>query len=245
MSRKDFWICIEVVVAAFMLGVMVGMCIQVLGVPVNACAEKVEAEGGYLSGMPCENPEQFERWYATYEQETSEESTRVLDEETTCGQTEMSETSAILEVESEPTVETDKERAITLYSFGEEMIEPYLQVMLYEALDRHGISYWYEIGLCEMWQESHGDIYAVNPRNGEDMGVMQYKVRYWDWSLGDIFSPEAQLELYATQMANRLNQGLSADECISRHITSDYCTEMDWQYVADVKQHLPNLRKVR
>lgn len=145
---------------------------------------------------------------------------------------------------TESAVETSYERNVTLYSFGDQMIEPYLQTMLYEALDRHGISYWYEIGLCEMWQESQGDIYAVNPLNGEDMGVMQYKIRYWDWSRGDIFSPEAQLELYAEQMARRLNAGLSKEECISRHITSDYCTEMDWQYVSDVLQHLPNMRKV-
>lgn len=133
---------------------------------------------------------------------------------------------------------------ITIYSFGEEMIEPYLQVMLYEALDRHEISYWYEIGLCQLWQESKGKIYVVNESNGVDSGILQYRATYFDYSRGDIFDPAVQFDLYAEQMSARLNQGLSAEECISRHITSDYVTEMDWQYVSDVKQHLPNLRKV-
>lgn len=146
---------------------------------------------------------------------------------------------------TESAVETSYERNVTLYSFGDQMIEPYLQTMLYEALDRHGISYWYEIGLCQIWQESKGNIYVVNASNGIDSGILQYRATYWDWTRGDLFSPEAQFDLYAEQMSARLNQGLSEDECISRHKTSDYSTAVDWGYVQEVRQHLPNLRKVK
>lgn len=116
--------------------------------------------------------------------------------------------------------------------------------MMYDALNRHGVSYFYEIGICQMWQESRGNIFAENP-NGKDKGVLQYRLQYWDWNRGDIFDPAAQIELYAEQMAQRLNSGLSADECISRHNTSDHVSEVNWEYVAQVKQHLSNLREVK
>lgn len=208
-----------------------------------------------MSGMPCENREQFERWHAEYEQTASEETERDADgirdsiegnQEDGFGTTGADTETVQHENEEDEAGEEvlpDAAESQVVYSVNGEVMNPDLQTMLYDALDRHGISYWYEIGICQMWQESQGDIYAVNPVNHEDMGVLQYKDRYWDWSLGDIFDPTVQIELYATQMAARLNQGLSADECISRHKTSDYCPTVDWGYVAEVKQHLNNLRK--
>lgn len=188
-----------------------------------------------ISGMPCESPEQFARFLETYEQETEEETTGERTEVPT-------------ETEAErvrvPSDTEEVETEVQIFAVGNEVLNPELQVLMYDALDRHGIAYWYEIGLCQLWQESHGYIYAVNPVNNEDMGVLQYKNRYWDWSLGDIFDPAVQIELYAEQMANRLNQGLSVEECISRHKTSDFCPTVDWQYVAEVKQHLSSLREV-
>ena len=227
------------------------MCIQVLGVPVNACAEKADVEEGYLTGMPCENPEQFERWYETYEQKTEQETSEEVDQsEESEGDTEdfgRLGDSGISQVGNESTEESaqsnEEETKITLYSFGDEMIPEWIQKYLYEALKRNNIEYSYELGLCQIFQESHGNVYAEN-RNGLDKGILQYRITYWDWSRGDIFSVEAQIDLYAEQMAWRFNQGLSVAECISRHKTSDYCTAVDWEYVQQVRQWEKFLKKV-
>jgi hypothetical protein len=62
---------------------------------------------------------------------------------------------------------------------------------------------------------------------------------------GDIFSIDEQVERYASDMSARFNSGLSVDEAISRHNTSDHVSEVNWEYVAQVKQHLENLREVK
>lgn len=193
------------------------------------------------SAMPCDDPESFRRWLENYEPTAAEEE---ANSDCDVHDTESSEhgydESSCVE-EEQATVEAD----IPIYSIAGVTMSPYLQRLLYYYLDNAGISYWYEIGLCEMWQESQGYIYAINPVNHEDMGLFQYKSRYWDWSLGDIFDVDAQFKLYSEQMAARLNSGLSVDECISRHKTSDYVTEMDWKYVSDVKKHLPTMREAK
>ena len=251
MSKHDFWICIEVIVAAFVLGVMVGMCIQVLGVPVNACAEKVEAEGGYLSGMPCENKEQFERWYEDYEQKTEQETSEEAN------QSEESEGDAedfdgfrcvfsdqgSVENTAQSAQFDEAQNEIPLYRINGDMIDPIIQQKLYDALERYGIDYWYEAALAQMYQESEGNPTIVNPTNGIDMGLFQYREPFWDYSRGDIFDPEAQIELYVEETAARINAGLTVDEVISRHFTSDYVTEVDWEYVQQVKQWLNKLEK--
>lgn len=181
------------------------------------------------SAMPCCDPERFREWYESYCASARE------DEET---ESETDIPTEVGEVES-----GTEEVPVTLYSVGEETLNPELQSMMRDALERNDIGYWYEIGICQLWQESHEDIYAENP-NGQDKGVLQYRLRYWDWNRGDIFDPAVQIELYAEQMAQRLNSGLSADECISRHKTSDHVTAVDWEYVGQVKQHLTALREV-
>lgn len=74
-----------------------------------------------ISGMPCENPEQFQGWYETYEQETSEEETEqsIFTEEVESDQ-EIFET--IEENEDETTLETEIETKSTI----EEITSPQL-----------------------------------------------------------------------------------------------------------------------
>ena len=141
-------------------------------------------------------------------------------------------------------VGTGTDESPVIYSVDGITPDPDLQRMLYEALDRHSISYFYEIAWVQCYQESKWQVYAVNPNNLVDSGILQYRATYFDYSRGDIFDPAVQFELYSEQMSARLNQGLSADECISRHKTSDFIGTVDWQYVAEVKQHLNSLRKV-
>lgn len=130
-----------------------------------------------------------------------------------------------------------------VYRINGEIPDPELQRMIWDALDAAGISYWYEGCLAQCFQESHMQRYAQNP-NGLDKGILQYRITYWDWSKGDIFDVDAQLQRYAAEMAARFNAGLSVDEAISRHKTSDYCTQVDWLYVQHVKQWLAVMEEV-
>lgn len=242
MSRRDFWICICVILTIFILGVAVGVSMKVLGVNASEIEAESEAEAEeYISGMPCENPEQFERWYETYEQKTAEES-----EPDEVPKTR--EETAESDVESVPSevgtkVET-KTEGRTIYTVNGELIDPIIQQKLYDALERYGIDYWYEAALAQMYQESGGNPTIVNSSNRIDTGLFQYREPFWDYSRGDIFDPEAQIELYVEETAARINAGLTVDEVISRHFTSDYVTEVDWEYVQQVKQWLPTLKKL-
>ena len=132
---------------------------------------------------------------------------------------------------------------IPIYRIDGELIDEEIQVRLFEALDSEGISYWYEGALCQMFQESHGYQYAEN-RNGLDKGLFQYRITYWNWNDGDIFDIDAQLHRYAHEMSARFNAGLTVDQAISRHITSDYCTTIDKVYVQQVKQWLDKMEEV-
>lgn len=137
---------------------------------------------------------------------------------------------------------------IPIYHFDvspeEKQIDPEIQRAIYRALDDAGIAYWYTGALAQCYQESRGDPTVTNETNGIDKGLFQYRSTFWDWSRGDIFDPEVQIGLYVSQMANRFSAGLSTDEAISRHNTSDYVTEINWQYVADVKQWLGRMEVI-
>lgn len=194
------------------------------------------------SAMPCVDREGFMEWYETYEQTASEE-VEVSEREESSSEVPVNETRCEVSEEETETVQETVPHTAKVFSINGETLNPELQAMLFDALDRHGVGYWFEIGLCQMYQESRGNIYAENP-NGKDKGILQYRLQFWDWNRGDIFSAQAQFELYAEQMAARLNAGLSVDECISRHNTSDYSTAVNWEYVAQVKQWLSKIREV-
>lgn len=140
--------------------------------------------------------------------------------------------------------EMASETSVPIYRIAGDLIPEEIQRALYEALEANGIEYWYEGALCQMFQESHGQVYAENP-NGLDKGLYQFRISYWDWSTGDIFDVDAQLSRYASEMAARFNAGLSTNEAISRHKTSDYCTSVDWLYVEHVRQWLPLMEAIR
>ena len=196
-------------------------------------AEKADFEGG---AMPCEDPEAFRRWLS--EQETGEE-TRPddvrADHEVVGAETEPEPvaTEAAAEVES---------AVPALYRIAGETIDEGLQVRLYQHLSDAGIAYWYEGALAQMFQESHCLQYAEN-KNGLDKGIYQYRITYWT-EPESIFDMDAQMRKYAAEMAARFNAGLTVDQAISRHKTSDYCTTVDWLYVQHVKQWLDQMEVI-
>ena len=139
------------------------------------------------------------------------------------------------------TYEAESEPEIPIYRIAGELIDPEIQRTIYKALEAEGIQDWYTGALAQCFQESQGNRYAVG-KNGLDMGLFQYREPFWNYySNGDIFDPAAQSALYAKEMAARFGSGLSVDEAISRHYTSDYCTTVDWVYVGQVKQWLDRM----
>lgn len=139
---------------------------------------------------------------------------------------------------------TEAEPDIQIYRIAGESIDAELQRLLYHYLSEAGIEYWYTGALAQMFQESHCRQYAENP-NGLDKGIYQFRTTYWNWSDGDIFDVDAQIRRYVSEMAARFNAGLSMDEAISRHKTSDYVTTVDWTYVSHVKQWLNQMEAIR
>lgn len=166
------------------------------------------------SAMPCVDPEGFAAWYEEYQH--------------------ASITSNTLEA---------LEPEIPIYRINGDEVDPDLQLLLYHYLEEAGIEYWYEGALAQMYQESHGIWWAENP-NGLDKGIYQYRITYWNWNDGDIFDVDAQLQRYCSEMAARFNSGLSANEAISRHMTSDFVSTINREYVRDVKQWLQMMEAV-
>jgi hypothetical protein len=190
------------------------------------------------SAMPCVDAESFRRFLETYEPETTEEArTDAVRPDHEDVRTE--------EITLAAETETAVEAAVpTLYRIAGEEIDESIQVRLYQYLQEAGIPYWYEGALCQMFQESHGQQYAVNQTNHEDMGLFQYKNRFWNWADGDIFDVDAQMSRYASDMAARFNSGLTVDEAISRHNTSDSVAAVNWEYVGQVKQWLGKMEVI-
>ena len=162
-------------------------------------------------------------------QEAQEETESVEDE---------TKTQTTTEVE----VSTNSEDA-PIYSVNGEVLNPDLQGYLYQRLSEQGCEFFFRYAILICYQESHFNCTAVNPVNHEDMGLFQFKSRYWDWSRGDIFDPYVQIDVFVENMANRANMGLDVYEMISRHNVSDFGS-YNSEYVREVMQHEGNLRTI-
>lgn len=190
------------------------------------------------SGMPCENSEQFERWYATYEQETGEEEAEKPNINTDCCEDVQTEIPTELPTEVETTVEVPSEpveETVAVYSVNGETLNPELQAYLYQRLADHHIEWFMPYAVMICYQESHFDQYNVSD-DGLDYGLLQFRKQFWDWSRGDIFDPYAQIDVFVELMANRANSGCDVYEMISRHMQSDYGS-YNHDYVATVLSH--------
>lgn len=219
-----------------------------------------EVEGGYFtdqtsrepetglfdanSAMPCVDSEAFRSWYQTYQEEDNESQTS--EEARTDGCREDHEADRE-DTEPEPVseeAETEVETAVsTLYRISGKTIDEGIQVLLHHHLEENGIGWMFELSLCQIFQESGGNRWAEN-KNGLDKGILQYRTTYWT-EPESIFDVEAQIRKYSQEMAARFNSGLSTDEAISRHNTSDYISSVNWEYVAQVRQWIPLMEEIR
>ena len=136
-----------------------------------------------FSLMPCVAPSEFMGWYETYGGEY--ESEAVEEEETEVESEQVSEVSTESESVSESSessvcteVETETEAPKKVWYVNGEQIDTGITDMLTEALDRHGISFWIEGALAQVYQESHAQQYAVS-KDGRDHGILQYRAQFW------------------------------------------------------------------
>lgn len=137
-----------------------------------------------------------------------------------------------------------------IYKVDGIIIDENLQTYLMLCLRDLGHEEFYEFALCQIYQESRGDVNAVNP-NGKDKGILQFREIYWDeyrenegLHTAAVMDPFAQIYVYTRVMARRLDGGLPVNEAISRHYTSDYGSYNE-KYVADVMQWFDTLERVK
>lgn len=108
--------------------------------------------------------------------------------------------------------------------------------LLKASLENAGIGWWYPYACAQAQLESSWNPNAVSP-DGLDYGLFQFRLKspdgtrmYWT-EPESIFDVNAQIRVYTEHVAARLAAGLSIEETISRHLTSDYVTEINWDYV--------------
>ena len=115
------------------------------------------------------------------------------------------------------------------FVMGEGVIDPEILCELKARLTAYGIENWLPYAEATMFQESKANPVAEN-RNGLDKGLFQYRITYWSAVCVEhgfpadtsIFDWRVQIAIYVSDTARRLNSGLSIEQTISRHNTSDY-----------------------
>lgn len=145
-------------------------------------------------------------------------------------------------IETVPETEAAVVAQTPLYAVNGEVLREDVQVYLYQKLCEHGIGWFFPYSILIAYQESHFDFHAVNPTNGIDMGLFQFRVTYYPGA--NIFDPFEQINIFAQLMGNRAAAGCDVYTMISRHNTSDYGA-YNPQYVAEVMQHEPVLVRIR
>lgn len=190
------------------------------------------------------------------EQETSEEG----DEETEPFLSGDAETKsegesddAHIETETAP-VQSSTEASyeeVPYYSYkGNEPLDHRLQYHLYDLWQRFDLPeewYIYAIGLIYQECGFHRDSVHHNPDGSSDVGFFQYNTRWFSGTAAKFGRPDLDINnnfhqayLFVVQTKHRMNQGLSLEECISRHRRGDY-DGYDAEYVSLVFQRTANL----
>ena len=121
------------------------------------------------------------------------------------------------------------------------------QDWLYTCLKERGVSWYYDISLCQLYQESRYDRFAIS-EDALDCGIAQIRNRYmneFEEKYGmecNPFNKRQAIEMYANIMANNLATADSLDQAISTYFTGNL-NKYSEKYVGDVLQWLDTLRK--
>lgn len=140
-------------------------------------------------------------------------------------------------VETEEMTEPDQEKLRRMTEFG---IPEEIYDEMVARLKANNIEQWLPMMIAQCFQESGFQVSAEN-KNGLDKGLLQYRITYWSAMCVEhgfpadtsIFDWRTQIAIYTMDTARRLNSGLSIEETISRHKTSDFGS-YDALYVSHV-----------
>ena len=116
-----------------------------------------------------------------------------------------------------------------------------LQRYLYDTLCARGIGWYYDISLCQLYQESRFDPNII-AYNGLDMGIAQIRSTYWGGLCaeaglpnGNIFNPYDNIFIYTYLMARYLNaHGGDVNWGLSAYFTGN--TAYSPEYIQQVMQ---------
>ena len=247
--------------------VLLMLLIVMVMVAIQAHGEEDLPEGG---GMPCENPAAFKEWYENYLKELDEQKAGEEDLEGQCEAAE-AESDAAAGSESYETHSEDRNRndepemveilggalhegglgTRPLYTVNGAFLTTDLQNYLYNMLAVRGKASFFPIALCQIYQESRFNPYAVAP-NGLDKGLCQFRETFFPLFAQesglvqyDIFNPIDSLYVYAYLMSKYIDMnGGDIYGALSMYFTGPggaYCD----QYVHDVMQWQGTLREVQ
>lgn len=156
------------------------------------------------------------------------------DQETTAESTEESASECTVPESTE-----EDEKPFQYYTVGGVELDHGLQEHLWNELNSNGIGWYFRYALCVIRQESICDPWC-EASNGQDKGILQFRMKYWDWERGDIFDPYLQITVYVENTARRLADGKDLYTVISDHYTGE--VGYDEQYVEDVLQWYSEIR---
>lgn len=210
-------------------------------------------ENTHMSAMPCEDPEAFERWYATYEQETGEEARVEIDFVPDVREDVPQEVPTVQSSEVETSSEVPSERVeetVAVYSVNGETLNPDIQAYLYQRLAEFHCEFFFRYALCQIYQESRFNAAAENT-NGLDKGICQFRLPYFGELAReaglveyDIFNPIDSIYVYTYLMCKYLNE-TGGDVAMSLSLYySGYGGPYSSEYVKDVTQWFETMKEV-
>ena len=261
-------ICI--VITFLLIGVGIGMSIQVLGVekPETVPETAQETTVGEIivkranvakTAEKTIQTVKFEVEEVTSESQTSEEETQTDNRTTTVAETLSESQTTVVESTTEnipvSEVETMVETAIQdkieqrhteRYSVNGAVLSVELQDYLFRQLEARGHGNFMPIALCQIYQESRYNSAAIAP-NGLDKGLCQFRETFFGafaaesgLTQWDIMNPIDQLYVYAYLMCKYLDQTGSTEMALSAY----YMGEIVYcdHYVKEVMQWVASVQ---
>lgn len=147
------------------------------------------------------------------------------------------ETAPVIESTEEEYEEPGDVIEFRVMSVNGAVLDQDLQLCLFNALKEHELEWFMPWALCQAYQESRFDPYAVSP-NGMDKGLFQFREIYWTWFQdeygvrGDIFDAKTQIRMYVENVAKWYAETGDLNMVISAHYTGS--CEYNAEYVATV-----------
>lgn len=129
------------------------------------------------------------------------------------------------------TTAEDDEKEIVVYTIDGCELDSELYEYLRVTMSSMGLEWYFPYALCQIFQESSFNPYA-EASNGQDKGLLQYRLKYWNEEDGDIYDPYAQIRVYCKTMHDKVREGLGICQIISDHYTGGVGYDAD--YVNDV-----------